>query len=98
MQHKVIKPPGGTSETGHNLPALAGPQKAAIIIQMVLSEGGSLPLQSLSPRGQTRRMQDFVELGRVDRATLAAVVADLERDLAMQGISFPRSVTDALGL
>jgi flagellar motor switch protein FliG len=98
MQHKVIKAPDTTAAAGTNLPALAGPQKAAIIIQMVLSEGGSLPLASLSPRGQTRLMQDFVELGRVDRATLAAVVSDLERDLAMQGISFPRSVTDALGL
>lgn len=99
MQHKVIKPSGGTPiSAGDTVPALAGPQKAAIIIQMILSEGGSLPLSSLSPRGQTRLMQDFVELGRVDRATLAVVVADLERDLAMQGISFPRSVTDALGL
>jgi len=41
-------------------------------------------------------MQDFVELGRVDRATLGVVVADLERDLASVGLSFPRSVSDAL--
>lgn len=77
-------------------PALPGPQKAAIIIQMILSEGGSLPLSSLSARGQARLMQDFVEIGRVDRATLALVVADLERDLSMMGLSFPRSVADAL--
>ncbi len=75
---------------------LAGPQKAAIIIQMILSEGGSIPLTSLSSRGQTRLMQDFVELGRIDRATLASVVADLERDISMIGLSFPRSVADAL--
>ncbi len=77
--------------------ALPGPQKAAIIIQMILSEGGSLPLSSLSARGQARLMQDFVEIGRVDRATLNVVVADLERDLSMVGLSFPRSVADALG-
>jgi flagellar motor switch protein FliG len=92
MQTKIINRKDAAAE----LPALAGPQKAAIIIQMVLSEGGSLPLSSLSQRSQTRLMQDFVELGRVDRATLGIVVADLERDLASMGLSFPRSVSDAL--
>ncbi len=92
MQTKTIKKRGSADQP----PALAGPQKAAIIIQMVLSEGGSLPLSSLSQRSQTRLMQDFVELGRVDRATLSVVVSDLERDLAAVGLSFPRSVSDAL--
>ncbi len=96
-QHKTITTPKAVPATHQDTaPALAGPQKAAIIIQMVLSEGGSLPLSSLSPRGQTRLMQDFVELGRVDRATLSYVVTELERDLSMQGLSFPRSVSDAL--
>lgn len=92
MQTKIIN----RKDTAPAAPALAGPQKAAIIIQMILSEGGSLPLSSLSQRSQTRLMQDFVELGRVDRATLCVVVADLERDLASVGLSFPRSVSDAL--
>lgn len=92
MQTKIIT----RKDNAPAEPALAGPQKAAIIIQMVLSEGGSLPLSSLSQRSQTRLMQDFVELGRVDRATLSVVVADLERDLASVGLSFPRSVSDAL--
>ena len=92
MQTKIIN----RQDSPGQPPALAGPQKAAIIIQMVLSEGGSLPLSSLSQRSQTRLMQDFVELGRVDRATLSVVVSDLERDLASVGLSFPRSVSDAL--
>ena len=92
MQTKIIT----REDADPAMAPLAGPQKAAIIIQMVLSEGGSLPLSSLSPHSQTRLMQDFVELGRVDRATLAVVVADLERDLGSLGLSFPRSVSDAL--
>lgn len=97
MTHQVIQAGGQMPATKDDkAPALAGPQKAAIIIQMILSEGGSIPLSSLSSRGQTRLMQDFVELGRVDRATLAAVVSDLERDMSMVGLSFPRSVSDAL--
>ncbi|WP_299301879.1 FliG C-terminal domain-containing protein [uncultured Litoreibacter sp.] len=95
----TVIPAGGTSMPAKPAdmgPVLPGPQKAAIIIQMILSEGGSLPLSSLSARGQARLMQDFVELGRVDRATLSLVVADLERDLSMSGLSFPRSVADAL--
>lgn len=98
MSHTVVRS-GGTqvpATPDGMAPALPGPQKAAIIIQMILSEGGSLPLSSLSARGQARLMQDFVEIGRVDRATLATVVADLERDLSMVGLSFPRSVADAL--
>ncbi|MEM9582456.1 MAG: FliG C-terminal domain-containing protein [Pseudomonadota bacterium] len=97
MTHQIVKSQGGMPATQADAPPrLAGPQKAAIIIQMILSEGGSIPLTSLSARGQTRLMQDFVELERVDRATLAAVVADLERDMSMIGLSFPRSVADAL--
>ncbi|MEM6407287.1 MAG: FliG C-terminal domain-containing protein [Pseudomonadota bacterium] len=77
-------------------PALAGPQKAAVIVQMILSQGGSIPLTSLSPTGQARLMKDFVELGRIDKATMENVVNDLERDISMLGLSFPRSVADAL--
>lgn len=75
---------------------LTGPQKAAIIIQMILSEGGSLPLTSISADGQTRLMEDFVELGRVDRATLTEVVEELEEMLNSEGLSFPKSIADAI--
>ncbi|MEM7470876.1 MAG: FliG C-terminal domain-containing protein [Pseudomonadota bacterium] len=95
MQSKLINGRGGAGGSA-NLPALAGSQKAAIIVQMVLSQGGSIPLSSLSPNGQARLMRDFVELGRIDKATMENVVADLERDISMVGLSFPASVADAL--
>lgn len=75
---------------------LTGPQKAAIIIQMILSEGGSLPLTTISADGQTRLMEDFVELDRVDRATLETVVEELEQLLNSEDLSFPRSIADAI--
>ena len=78
------------------LPALSGPHKAAIIVQMILSSGGTLPLTSLSPEGQTRLMRDFSELKRIDKATLSVVVSELERELDDQGLKFPRSIKDAL--
>lgn len=78
------------------LPVLSGSHKAAIIVQMILSTGGTLPLTSLSSQGQTRLMRDFSDLGRVDRSTLSAVVAELERELEDQGLKFPRSIAAAL--
>lgn len=84
---------GGGTELSTNL---NGPQKAAIIIQMILSEGGSLPLNTISADGQTRLMEDFVELGRVDRATLDLVVTELEELLNSEDLSFPKSIADAI--
>ena len=75
---------------------LNGPQKAAIIIQMILSEGGSLPLTTISADGQTKLMEDFVELGRVDSATLTSVVEELEELLNSDSLAFPRSIADAI--
>ncbi|MCY4334530.1 MAG: flagellar motor switch protein FliG [Litoreibacter sp.] len=95
MQTKLLNS-DDLGQPDFGVPALAGPQKAAIIVQMILSEGGSLPLTSLSSTGQARLMKDFVEIGRVDKATMESVVADLERDMSMLGLSFPRSVADAL--
>jgi flagellar motor switch protein FliG len=75
---------------------LTGSQKAAVIVQMILSEGGSVPLAGLSRDSQVRLACDFSSMGPVDRATLARIVDEFESSLSDSSLTFPETIEDTL--
>lgn len=71
-------------------------EKAAIVVQFLLSEGADLTLSDLPDDLQTALARQFGQMRSVDRATLAAVVAEFAEELEQVALLFPRDVAGAL--
>lgn len=71
-------------------------EKAAIVVQFLLSEGADLTLADLPDDLQTALARQFGQMRAVDRATLAAVVAEFAEELEQVALLFPRDVAGAL--
>lgn len=83
------------------LPARTAPsprEKAAIIVRLLLAEGSRLPLSSLPDHLQAALAEQMGQMRLVDRATLAAVVAEFMAMLDDTGLAFPPGIEGALGL
>ncbi len=81
-----------------NLPVMTGRQKAAIIVRLLLADGGALPLKSLPDDMQTALTEQIGAMRSVDRATLRAVVEEFLTRLDSVGLSFPGGIERALDL
>lgn len=75
---------------------LSGPQKAAIVIRMILTEGGEMSLSNLSPALQLKLATEYASIVRVNKATMDAVVAEFEAGLETAGLEFPENADDVL--
>lgn len=73
-------------------------EKAAIIVRLLLSQGGTLPLSDLPDHLQSALTEQMGAMGLVDRATLAAVIDDFTAALEAAGLAFPPGIDGALGL
>lgn len=71
-------------------------EKAAIVVRFLLSEGAPLTLSDLPEDLQTILARQFGQMRHVDRATLAAVVAEFAEELEQIALLFPRGVAGAL--
>ncbi|MDF1708080.1 MAG: FliG C-terminal domain-containing protein [Paracoccaceae bacterium] len=71
-------------------------EKAAIVVQFLLSEGADLTLADLPEDLQTALARQFGQMRHVDRATLAAVVSEFAQELEQIALLFPRGVAGAL--
>jgi flagellar motor switch protein FliG len=71
-------------------------QKAAIIVQFLLAEGGSLPLAKLPDQMQAALAEQMSLMRSVDRRTLAAVIEEFMGELDQVGLSFPGGIEAAL--
>ncbi|MEZ5779896.1 MAG: FliG C-terminal domain-containing protein [Paracoccaceae bacterium] len=80
------------------VPALgvSGREKAAIIVRLLLSEGGDLPLKSLPDHMQAALTEQIGSMRSVDRTTLRAVVEEFLTLLDSVGLSFPGGIDGAL--
>ncbi len=83
---------------GSGVTALPGPQKAAIIVRLLLAEGGALPLRALPDNLQTALTEQIGAMRSVDRATLRLVVEEFVGRLDSVGLSFPGGIERALDL
>lgn len=65
-------------------------------MQLLLSEGASLPLSSLPDNVQTDLTLQIGQMRSIDRATLLCVVTEFMTELEGIGLSFPKGVEGAL--
>jgi len=78
--------------------SLTGREKAAIIVRLLLAEGGSLPISSLPEHLQAALTEQIGQMRLVDRSTLAAVVTEFVDELEEVGLSFPGGIDGALSI
>lgn len=78
--------------------ALSGPQKAAIIVRLLLTQGADLPLTALPDHLQAALTEQIGLMRTIDRDTVATVVEEFCQTLEQVGLSFPGGVEDALKL
>jgi flagellar motor switch protein FliG len=78
--------------------SLTGREKAAVIVRLLLAEGGSLPLSSLPEHLQAALTEQIGQMRLVDRSTLAAVVTEFVEELEEVGLSFPGGIDGALSI
>ncbi|WP_317852833.1 flagellar motor switch protein FliG [Albidovulum salinarum] len=76
--------------------AMSGRQKAAIIVRLLLSEGGDVPIRGLPDHLQAALTEQIGSMRSVDRATLRAVVEEFITLLDSVGLSFPGGIDGAL--
>ncbi len=76
--------------------ALTRAQKAAVIVRFLISEGASIPLQSLPDQMQADLAQAMGQLRLIDRTTLAEVVEEFLNELEQVGLAFPGGLEGAL--
>ncbi len=79
-------------------PPLSGRQKAAIIVQVLLADGGNLSLSDLSDSLQTKLIHEMATLRHVDHATLQAVAQEFIDAFDAAGLSFHGALEGALTL
>lgn len=87
---------GGAAPQTVDVAQLTGSQKAAIILQMILSEGGKVDLSGLDDTSQMRIATDYASLVRVTQATMQAVVEEFEGSLGRGDLAFPAETEAAL--
>lgn len=75
---------------------LTRPQKAAVIVRLLIAEGAELPLGSLDDATQSALTQQMAGLRLIDRATLQATIAEFAEELEAVGLSLPGNMARAL--
>jgi flagellar motor switch protein FliG len=78
--------------------AMSGPQKAAVIVRLMIADGVKLPLQSLSETMQGSLTEQLATLTTLDRGTVQAVVEEFIERIEAIGLSFPGGIDGALEL
>lgn len=73
-------------------------EKAAIIVRLMLAEGGSMPVASLPEQMQAALTEQIGQMRLVDRNTLAQVVDEFLAELEEVGLSFPGGMDGALSM
>ena len=76
---------------------LTRPQKAAVIVRLLLSEGVDLSLADLPDTVQDALVEQMARMRSIDQATLADVAAEFASEVDGIGLSFPRGIAGALG-
>ena len=80
-------------------PALAGlprSRKAAMVVQLLLREGGDLPLSDLPEEAQMRLTKELGALNIIDKATLNSVANEFAKELSEIALTPPGSMEAAL--
>ncbi len=79
-------------------PPLSGRQKAAIIVRVLLADGGSLSLSDLPDSVQAKLIHQMADLRHIEHATLQAVVQEFIDEFDAADVNFPGALEGALTL
>ncbi len=71
-------------------------EKAAVIVRLLLAEGGAMPISALPEHMQSALAEQMGQMRVVDRTTLDRVVAEFIEELEQVGLSFPGGIEGAL--
>lgn len=77
---------------------LTRPQKAAVIVRLLVSQGVEIPLANLPDDVQVALTQEVSQLGLIDRDTLAAVAAEFAEAIDGVGLTSTGGMANALGV
>ncbi len=77
-------------------PVVSRSRKAAMVVQLLLREGGDLPLADLPEAAQARLTRELGALNMIDKATLNTVVDEFARELSNVALTAPGSVEAAI--
>lgn len=72
-------------------------QKAAVIVQLLLSEGTAPPLEDLTESQQAELTTLLAQMRTIDRDTLRSVVEEFVEEMESIGLIFPGGIEGALG-
>lgn len=64
-------------------------QKAAVIVQLILAQGGHIPLDVLPQDTQMRLINVFARMGAINKATVHTVLKEFSEHLSAYGLGFP---------
>ncbi len=73
-------------------------QKAAVVVRLLLAEGGDIPLASLPGDMQAALAQEMARMDLIDRSTRDAVVREFCETLDRVGLSFPGNIEGTLDI
>ncbi|WP_322892136.1 MULTISPECIES: FliG C-terminal domain-containing protein [unclassified Yoonia] len=80
----------------HSTAALTRRRKAAIVVQMLIADGGSMPLADLPEPLQEILTGELATLRRLDRVTMDAVAEEFAAELDAMGMAAPGSRDNAI--
>jgi flagellar motor switch protein FliG len=78
--------------------SLSAPEKAAVIVRLLVAEGAEVPLVALPEHMQAAITEQIGRMRLVDRTTLLAIVTEFVEDLEQVGLSFPGGLEGAISL
>ena len=73
-------------------------EKAAVIVRLMLAEGGKLPLSALPEHMQASITEQMGKMRLVDRSNLSQIVDEFISELEEVGLSFPGGIEGALSM
>ncbi|WP_209424773.1 FliG C-terminal domain-containing protein [Pararhodobacter sp. SW119] len=89
-------PTHATSPRGRRIPVLRGPQKAAILVRLLIAQGAEINLAALPDEMQTALTEQLAEMRLVDRDTMEAVISEFIETLEQIGLSFAGGIDGAI--
>lgn len=90
--------PAGDMEVPEAKMQLTRPQKAAVVVRLLISNGVEIPLENLPEDVQSALTHEVSQLGLIDKDTLAAVAAEFAEAVEGVGLTSTGGMAGALGV
>lgn len=89
---------GAASQSKGDVVPLTKPQKAAVVVRLLLAEGVKVSLRQLPDDVQLALTEEMTAMRTVNHATMEAAVEEFLSEIDAIGLRFPQGLDGALGL